>query len=366
MTPATKPLRDRVSRVAQVAELDRFCRQVLSAAGADAPTANAAARAMMHASRLGVDSHGVRLLHHYATVLARGRVRPRPRMKLVFEAGAVASLDADHGHGALAGETAMRHAMRIADELGIGAVGIRNTSHFGPAGAYAIMAAEAGQVGIAMCNSDSFVRLHDGAVRFHGTNPIACAVPVAGSRPWLLDMATSAIPYNRIHLYKSLGLKLPAGIASSSGGEDTDDPGNVEMLAPLGGAFGFKGAGLAGLVEIFCAVLTGMKLSPEIAPMAGPDLETPRGMGAFVMAIRPEAFVDRETFADGMRRYLTALRASPARNGHTVLAPGDREWAEADRREMVGIPLDPQTAADFKELAQRYSLAPPFREHDDG
>ncbi|MBO6718514.1 MAG: Ldh family oxidoreductase [Rhizobiaceae bacterium] len=357
MSPSHAP------RLAPVDDLHRFCKQVLASAGADAATADAASGAMMHASRLGVDSHGVRLLQHYVTVLTRGRVNGRPRMKIVGEAGAVASLDADHGHGALAAETAMQHAIKIAGQFGIGAVGIRNTSHFGPAGAYAIMAAEAGLIGIAMCNSDSFVRLHDGAERFHGTNPIACAVPVSGSRPWLLDMATSAIPYNRIHLYRSLGLKLPEGIASAAGGEDTVDPADVEMLAPLGGAFGFKGAGLAGLVEIFCAVLTGMKLSPEIAPMGGPDLETPRSMGAFVMAIRPEAFVDAATFEDGMRRYLTALRGSPARKDGAVLAPGDREWAEADRRAIDGIPVDPQTALEFEELAKRYSLSPPFREH---
>jgi LDH2 family malate/lactate/ureidoglycolate dehydrogenase len=365
VTRAAAPLPEQASRVASVADLDRFCRQVLAGAGADSATSEAAARAMMHGSRLGVDSHGVRLLGHYVTVLGKGRVNARPHMKLVGEDGAVASLDADHGHGALAGETAMRHAIRLAERVGIGAVGIRNSSHFGPAGAYAVIAAEAGQIGIAMCNSDSFVRLHDGAARFHGTNPIACAVPVTDSRPWLLDMATSAIPYNRIHLYRSLGRMLPAGIASAAGGEDTDDPSRVEMLAPLGGEFGFKGAGLAGLAEIFSAVLTGMKLSPEIAPMAGPDLETPRSLGAFVMAVRPEAFVDRETFHDGMRRYLEALRGSPARPGHKVLAPGDREWMEADRRETDGIPIDPQTAADFEELAKRFALSPPFREHDD-
>jgi LDH2 family malate/lactate/ureidoglycolate dehydrogenase len=299
-------------------------------------------------------------------VLTGGRVNPSPRMKVVHEAGAVAALDADHGHGALASETAMRHAMRVADAVGIGAVAIRKTSHFGPAGAFALAAAEAGYIGIAMCNSDSFVRLHDGAVRFHGTNPIACAVPVPDGRPWLLDMATSAIPYNRVRLYRSLGLKLPAGIASAAGGEDTDDPAEAEMLVPLGGAFGFKGAGLAGLVEIFCAVLTGMKLSHELAPMAGPDMETPRGMGALVMAIRPDAFVDAQTFRDGLRRYLAALRGSPARNGQTVLAPGDREWREAERREAEGVPVDPETAATFERLAQRYALPLPFQRREDG
>ena len=211
-----------------------------------------------------------------------------------------------------------------------------------------------------MCNSDSYVRLHDGAARFHGTNPIACAVPVAGERPWLLDMATSAIPYNRVRLYKSLGRRLPAAVASDATGQDTEDADSVSMLAPLGGDFGFKGAGLAGLVEIFSALLSGMKLSYQIAPMAGPDLTTPRGLGAFVLALRPDALVDGADFSVGMQRYRDTLRRSPSRPGQEVLAPGDREWAEADRRETEGVPIDPATKLDFERLAKRFHLTLPF------
>ncbi len=175
-------------------------------------------------------------------------------------------------------------------------------------------------------------------------------------------MATSAIPYNRVMLYRSLGLPLPEAVASVGSGADTTNADEVEMLAPLGSAFGFKGAGLAGLAEIFSAVMTGMRLSFDLLPMAGPDLSTPRGMGAFVMAIRPDAFVDRADFDAGMRRYVTTLRSSPARPGQTVLAPGDREWAEADRRDGAGAPLDPGTLEEFHALAERFGLeAPPMR-----
>jgi LDH2 family malate/lactate/ureidoglycolate dehydrogenase len=342
-----------------LAELDMFSRAVLTTLGADAATADAATRAMMHATRLGVDSHGIRLLPHYVKVMENGRVNPRPEMRLTSRSAATATLDADHGHGAPAAYLAMDHAVELAASAGIGAVGIRNSSHFGPAGAFAMSAAERGLIGIAMCNADSFVRLHDGASRFHGTNPIACAVPVEGDRPWLLDMATSAIPYNRVMLYRSLGLPLPEAVASCGNGADTTNAAEVEMLAPLGAAFGFKGAGLAGLAEIFSAVMTGMRLSFDLLPMAGPDLSTPRGMGAFVMAIRPDAFVDRADFNAGIRRYVTTLRASPARAGQRVLAPGDREWVEADRRESDGAPLDPGTLEEFHALAERFGLEAP-------
>lgn len=340
--------------------LAAFCADALKAAGADDDTAREATRAMMHGSRLGVDSHGVRLLDHYVTAIAGGRVNPRPVMRIIREFGAVAALDADDGHGALAAYSAIRHAMGLAERFGIGAVSIRNSSHFGPAGAFALHAAEAGLIGVASCNSDSFVRLHDGAARFHGTNPLACAVPVSGGRPWLLDMATSAITYNRVQLAKSLSTVLPPDVASDEDGADSRDPHGAAMLAPLGGAFGFKGAGLAGLAEILSAVLSGMRLSPEIAPMGGPDFSTPRGMGAFVMALKPDAFVDEAAFEDGMGRYLRALRGSPARAGETVMAPGDREWAEADRRAADGIPIDPATADAFRAIAGRYGIDPPF------
>lgn len=340
--------------------LSRFCDAVLRAAGADGPSAAAASQAMIHASLLGVDSHGVRLLPHYDKVLRGGRLNGTPHMTFERKRAGSGILDADHGHGALAAYTACEHACTLAREAGIGAVGIRRTSHFGPAGAYALAMAEAGMIGIVMCNSDSFVRLHNGAERFHGTNPIAVATPNPSGQPWLLDMATSAVPYNRVQLYKSLGRDLPDRTASDEQGIDTLDPNSVEMLAPLGGEFDFKGAGLAGMVEIFAALLTGMKTSSEILPMPGPDILTPRDMGAFVFCVDPDGFIGRDIVMAGMDRYLAALRAGAARNGEQVMAPGDREWAEAERRRAQGVPIDPETAAEFERLAKDADIAAPF------
>lgn len=348
------------SRLAPLARVERFSRAVFLASGADAATADAATAAMLHASRLGVDSHGIRLLDHYVAAIAGGRVNGRPTLSFEENGGAISRLNADHAHGALATYRAMDRAIELAGRFGIGAVSIRDSSHFGAAGAYALQAARRGFIGLAVCNSDSFVRLHDGASRFHGTNPIAFGVPVGDGNPWLLDMATSAIPYNRVKLYESLARPLPEGTASDGQGIDTTLPSKAEMLAPLGAAFGFKGAGLAGMVEILSAVLSGMTLSFDILPMGGPDMATPRRLGAFVLAMKPAAFVSEEVFLAGMARYLKGLRNSPARAGTTVLAPGDREWQVAARREQEGIPLDPATVQAFQRFAERHGLPLPF------
>ncbi len=340
-------------------DLDRFCRDAFLAAGANAATADGATRAMMHGTTLGVDSHGIRLLPHYIAALEGGRLNRDPQPRRVGGFGAIEVWDADNAQGAVGAYHGMECAVALAGQFGLGAVAIRNNSHFGPAGAYAIEAARQGFIGLTFCNSDSFVRLHDGAMRFHGTNPIAVSVPVAGQDPWLLDMATSAIPYNRVQLYQSLGIALPEATASDTKGVDTRDAHLADMLAPLGGAFGFKGAALAGVAEIFGAVLTGMNLSFDILPMGGPDFATPRGMGAFVLALQPDAFLDRAQFDAGMRRYVQTLRQSPARAGATVMAPGDREWRVAEERRRNGVILDPTTAAQFRALAERYALTQP-------
>jgi ureidoglycolate dehydrogenase (NAD+) len=319
---------------------------LLREAGADDASADAATRALMHASRLGVDSHGVRLVAHYVKGLRGGRINGSPQVTLRQTGPAVALVDADNGLGHLAAYRAMEGACALARENGVGAVGVRRSSHYGAAGAFALAAAEAGFIGLSTSNADSIVALHQGTVPFHGTNPIAAAAPVAGEKPWLLDMATSSIPMNRIHLYATLGRSLPEHVAADSDGRPTTDATAARMLIPLGGAaFGFKGAGLAGLVTILSSVLTGAAPDPAMLPMTGTDdYATPRDVGHFCLAIDPDRFVGRATYDALMAQYLAALRSSPAQKGVTILAPGDREWMIETERRATGIPIDGETA----------------------
>jgi LDH2 family malate/lactate/ureidoglycolate dehydrogenase len=345
---------------AGVSALSQFSEAAFLAVGADAETARDATRSMLHGSVHGVDSHGLRLLPYYIRVVAGGEVAKNPVMRFQQVKPGSGLLDAGHAQGARATYHALDLAIGMAKTQGIAAVGIQNSSHFGPAGAYAWAAADRGYVAMVVANSDSFVRLHDGAERFHGTNPIAVGVPTGEANPWLLDMATSAVPYNRVELYRSLGVALPAGVASDDAGEDVSDPALAAMLAPVGGDFGFKGAALGGVAEVFSAALTGMRLSPEIPFMGGEDHSTPREMGAFVMVMDPDGFIGGPILREVMQRYLAALRRSAPRAGCKVMAPGDREWAEAARRRAAGVPLDPVTVAEFKGLAAKFGLPLPW------
>ncbi|MDQ7729061.1 Ldh family oxidoreductase [Halomonas sp. SpR8] len=340
-------------------DLTRFMQAVLAAAGANQASADAVTRALVTASRMGTDSHGLRLLPHYLQALKGGRINGVPNMQFHQRLAATGFLDADDGLGHLAGYTAMEHAMEMAENVGIGAVAVGNSSHFGAAGCYALAAAERGYLGMAFCNSDPFVLLHDGAKPFHGTNPIAFAAPVAGEEPYLLDMATSSVPWNRVQQYGAIGRELPDQVAADANGQVSRDPSKIAALLPLGGsAFGFKGAGLGGMVEILSSMLSGMQHGFKLLPMGGSDMTTPRGVGHFFLAMNPDAFVDEDTFARGLAEYLADLRIQPAAVGAEVLAPGDREWRCQAQRDAQGIPLDSANQLAYAEMAKQYRIAP--------
>lgn len=320
----------------------------LHEAGVAAESAAAAVRAMLHASLIGVDSHGARLVEFYCTLVRNGRINPRPNLTIRQTGPATAIVDGEDGLGHLTSFRAMDVAATLARTAGIGAVAAVRSSHFGAAGAYAKAAADAGLVGIATGNADSLVALFGAAAPFHGTNPIAVGAPVAGSRPWLLDMATSSVPFNRVLLFRSLGRPLPDNVAADAAGRPTTDAEAARMLMPVGGVdFGFKGAALAGFATLLSAILTGMTLDhDQAATEAAGGLGRPPRIGAFFIAIDPDHFVGRAGFDRAMTAYLAALRAVPAAEGAgPVMAPGDREWAVEIERRRDGIPLDPKTAA---------------------
>ena len=332
--------------MATAADLEPKVMAALSAAGADEASCAATTRALMHASRVGVDSHGVRLVPHYVRDLTSGQINGRPNVQINERSAVVFDVDADAGLGHLASYRAIETAMAAARRSGIAAAGVRNSSHYGAAGAYALAGAQEGLILVSLTNADSLVALHQGATPFHGTNPISVGVPVSGQKPWLLDMATSSIPFNRVLLNRVLGRELADGVAADSRGEVTRDAKQAEMLVPVGGSeFGFKGAALGGLVTILAGILTGGTADPFMLSMLDPSIKTPRNVGHFFLVIEPAFFGGGAAFGENLVAYLEALRGSPVKAGGRVMAPGDREWEVEAQRAANGIPVDPETAA---------------------
>ncbi|MDQ2084285.1 Ldh family oxidoreductase [Xanthobacteraceae bacterium Astr-EGSB] len=329
------------------ADLHRRVHDMLTAAGASEESAEACTRALVYASRVGLDSHGVRLTPHYCAMLKSGRIKKNPKLTVETTGPATAMLSADDGLGHYAAYAAMDKACELAAATGLGACAVTHSTHYGAASSYAVVGAEKGFISFSTTNTDKLVTLHGSARSFHGTNPLCVAAPVPGQKPWLMDFATSAFAFNKIRLASALGMTLPEGIAADEAGELTTDPAKTRMLLPIGGPdFGYKGAALGGLATLLSAILTGTTLDHLMISMFhADDVTTPRNLGHFLLAIDPARFVGRAAYGEAITRYLADLRTVATRPGETVLAPGDREWANEKVRQQEGLPIDLETAA---------------------
>ena len=340
--------------------LEDFIAALLAKGGAAEDGARATARAVVDASARGFDTHGVRLVPHYAATLAAGRINPNPVLRFTRQAAAVGHLDADNGFGHLASYRAIDEGIAMAHETGIAAVAVGQSSHHGATGCYTLAAAKKGYAAIGMTHADAIVVPHDGIKPFHGTNPISFAMPVEGEEPMLLDMATSSIPLNRVLLRRATGQPLPPEVAVDATGAVTTDPHAAAAVLPLGGTvYGYKGAGLAAVVDILCSAFTGMVHGAALPPFAGPDLSKPAEVGHFFIVLRPEIFQPLTQINGRMAAFLADLRSQPAKPGTRVMAPGDPEREPQEERRRNGIPVDLTTWGVLRDLAARHGCTMP-------
>jgi len=168
-------------------------------------------------------------------------------------------------------------------------------------------------------------------------------------------MATSSIPLNRVMLRRSTGMPLPPDVAVDAQGDATTNPHRAAALLPLGGeAFGYKGAGLACMVDLLCSAFTGMKHGATFPSFNGPDYSRPIEIGHFFIVMRPSLFQAIRAFNSTVSALVDDLRRQAAKTNAAVHAPSDLEKTEAKARERNGIPLDPVTWREFQALGDRY------------
>ena len=334
--------------------LKGLCLELLSCNGVRSDVAYHVAEGLVQASVRGVDSHGVRLLPHYLRALDAGRLNPSPEYHFEHTAASTGRLDGDHTFGHAAGAAGMEHAIELARENGIGAVTVYNSSHFGAAAYFSLMAAQQSMIGISSTHADALMLSHGGKRPFFGTNPICFAAPCRDEEPFCLDMATTLVTWNKLLRVRDEGGHLPAGWATDEEGEDTQDPQQTVALYPIGG---YKGFGLGMMVDILCGLLTGMPFGRHISRMYADPLEERRYLGHFFMALRVDCFVPLDEFTERMQQMMVEVRSEPPRDtGDAVQVPGDPEKRAAMERLRSGIPLAVGDMDALRNLAHQHGL----------
>lgn len=328
----------------------------LRALGVPDDAAREVADSLVQTSLWGIDSHGIARLPHYLDRIAHGSIRPRPAISVTRSGPATAQIDGDQGLGIVVSHRANREAIALAREAGVGAVGVSDSSHCGAIGLYTREAARQGLIGIAFTHADKIAAPHGGYQPFLGTNPISMAFPRETGEPVCLDMATTAIPWNQVMNARREGQPLPEGVAVDATGQETTDADDSRALRPLGGlGYGHKGYALALMIELLCGPLNGNPYGPQIGPMYA-ELERPRHLGAFFIAIDPQRFAGGATLAATIEHMARTLAAEPG----SPRMPGDPELEVAAVRARAGIPIEPGLRAQIAAWSERLGVEAPL------
>jgi LDH2 family malate/lactate/ureidoglycolate dehydrogenase len=295
---------------------------------------------------------GVQSLPKYVGRTRSGVIDPRAEIIAVGGFGAMRLLDANRAHGAIAATHAMRLALDLADTHGIGAIGVRNSTHLGAAGYFAELATERGCIGIVFTNAGPEIAPWGATTAVVGTNPWAVAVPSRQGWPVVLDMANSTSGKGMVRWNQLVGRPIPDDWALTADGRRTTD--HVAALAgtlfPLGGA---KGYAMAVMVDLLTGALTGSALGMDCFGDQHQDV------GHLVLALRIQAFSPIDEFLDRVELLIAQIRSSPpADAGQQVLLPGELEHERRTERTAAGVPIPIDRFDALLEMASSLELDP--------
>ncbi|MEW5846689.1 MAG: Ldh family oxidoreductase [Bacteroidota bacterium] len=349
--------------------IENFMVEVLVKAGVPENDAKIVTDVLVQADKLGFDSHGVnRLKPIYLDRIKDGILNPVTNYKIVKEGPTTAVIDGQNGMGHVISYNAMKLAIEKAKKYGMGMVAVRNSTHYGFAGYWALMAVKENLIGITGTNARPSIAPTFGVENMLGTNPLTFGMPTDEPFPFLLDCATSVTQRGKIELYARQGKTLPKGWVIDENGESKTDPNEVlddlnkgrAALTPLGGigeeTAGYKGYGYATVVEILSAalqqgaylkMLTGIKDGKKV----------PYNLGHFFIAIDISAFTEVDDFKHTAGNILRELRASKKMPNQTrIYTAGEKEYEVWKARKDKGIPFGEELLKEFQGLCKEYDL----------
>jgi LDH2 family malate/lactate/ureidoglycolate dehydrogenase len=329
---------------------------LLIAAGASAEEAAIIARYNVGANLVGHDSHGIILIPQYIDRIKAGHIVPGAPWEIQQETATTTVIDGNWGFGYVVNDRAMRYTIEKAKKQNVAVATVRRQSHIGRLASYPLLASAEGM--IAMITADSgrsskAVAPYGGAKARLGTNPICFAIPSNLDGPLVFDMATSAAAAGKINVATARGEQVPAGWLIDAEGKPSTDPRVLRSggaLLPLGGTEGYKGTGLAAIVEILSGLLTGLGF--------GVDPAGRHNDGCFMAVFNVAAFRDLATFKQEVTDFAHYLKDTPKAEGFTeVFYPGEVEYRKEQDRRVNGVPIEDATWKRLGDLAKGYGIA---------
>jgi LDH2 family malate/lactate/ureidoglycolate dehydrogenase len=338
--------------------------------GVPVEDAKVCADVLMESDRRGIESHGVnRFKPIYIDRINAGIQNPVTKIDVLRETATTAVLDANDGMGMVVSKKAMEMAIEKAKKYGMGMVAVRNSTHYGIAGYYASMAANAGMIGMTGTNARPSIAPTFGVENMLGTNPLTVGFPTDEEFDFVLDCATSITQRGKIEYYAKIGKETPEGMVIGRDGSALTNSEQIledlttqkAALAPLGGIgetlAGYKGYGYATIVEVLSAAL---QAGNFLKMLSGKDEQgklKPYQLGHFFIAIDTEAFMGLESFKKTAGDILRGLRNSEVAPGEEkIFTAGEKEYLVWLERKDKGVPLTKGVQYDFEKVKEQLKI----------
>ena len=336
-------------------KLTRFSAKILQRVGVPEEDAERTACMLVAANLRGIDTHGVSHLGpFYIKRIKEGLINPTPQIKMVSHAQATAVVDGDRGLGFVVGYYAMTEALKRAGQTGAGFVSVHNSTHYGAASYYAMMALPKNMIGIALTTGSRAMVVPGSVGRGAGINVICVAAPTEGNAPFVLDMATTVVAGSKFEVALRNGqTTVPEGWAVDKMGKPLTDPKTYAeegALLPLGGlpqTGAFKGFGLSVMVDILCSILAGSVSISEL--LTQPNMVN--CANHFFGALKIDGFMPADAFARSMAGMMKEYHDLPKAPGVERICLAGEVEHEISIQRRHGIPLDPQVIASLQKLA---------------
>jgi L-2-hydroxycarboxylate dehydrogenase (NAD+) len=335
--------------------LEVFIIDVFKGLGVPDEDARTCAEVIIGADRRGIDSHGIGRMKpiYYDRIVQGGIQDPVTRFEIVRDHKATAVVDGHHGMGMVIARRCMEMAIEKARKHGLGMVAARNSTHYGYAAHYVMMATEAGMIGITGTNARPSIAPTNGVENMMGTNPLVFGIPTDEPFPFTNDYATSIVQRGKIEQYAREGKPCPEGLVINWEGKTETDPQKIlddllkgrSAFAPIGGVSeetgGHKGYGFATVVEILSSALQQGAFLKQLSGTDQQGRPVPYALGHFFMAVDIECFTDVALFRKAAGDILRELRASRKIPGRDrIYTCGEKEYLAWQERSTTGVPVD--------------------------
>jgi L-2-hydroxycarboxylate dehydrogenase (NAD+) len=282
------------------------------------------AEALINAELVGAPSHGLSRLKMYCDRITKKVINPKPKIKIKKISQSIAHVDANNSIGFVAADIAIKTAISNAKKTGIGLVAVKNSGHYGLSGYYAEQAVKKGLMVMVFTNAPPAVAPHGALKSLFGTNPICFGTPTGSKVPFILDTSISMINRGKIRVAAREGGKIPEGVALDKFGKPTTDPKKALEGVQLPIA-GFRGSGLAWMVDILSGVLTGGNHAGRVKdPFT--DFSGPQNIGHLFFVLRPNLFVGN-SFNKRIKDNIKTIKRLPKIKGvKEILYPGQNKF----------------------------------------